>query len=120
MVHGGSAAYDGTKLYVGAHQPPNKPSPGSIYRLDPTTGHIDWYTGLRNGPVLGTPSVDGSGVLAVRTFNQAASTGAVYLVDKSNGTILKKLSFSGPIFAQPVFEGGQLLVAGPSLQAFTP
>jgi len=117
---GGSAAYDGTKLYVGANQPPNKPSSGSGYRLDPTTGRVDWYTGLGNGPVLGSPSVDGSGVLAIPTFNQAASTGAVYLVDKSNGTILKKLSFAGPIFAQPVFEEGRLLVAGPSLQAFTP
>jgi outer membrane protein assembly factor BamB len=117
---GGSAAYDGTKLYVGANQPPTKPSPGSIYQLDPATGHIDWYRGLGNGPVLGTPSLDGAGVLAVPTFNQAANSGAVYLVDKSNGTILNKLAFSGPIFAQPVFEDGQLLVAGPSLQAFAP
>jgi hypothetical protein len=117
---GGSAAYDGTKLYVGANQRPNTTLPGSIYQLDPTTGHPDWYTGLDNGPVIGSPSIDGAGVLAVPTYNQAASTGAVYLVDKSNGTILKKLSFTGPIFAQPVFEGDQLLVAGPTLQAFAP
>jgi len=117
---GGSAAFDGTKLYVGANQRPNTTLPGGIYQLDPTTGHPDWYTGLDNGPVLGTPTVDGAGVLAVPTFNGAGNNGAVYLVDKSNGTILKKLSFAGPIFAQPVFEEGRLLVAGPSLQAFTP
>jgi outer membrane protein assembly factor BamB len=117
---GGSAAYDGTSLFVGANEKPGTTMPGSIYELNPSTGAVEWYTGLDNGPVIGTPSLDGSGILAVPTYNQAAFTGAVYLIDKSNGHLLKKLSFNGPIFAQPVFEGGQLLVAGPSLQAFTP
>jgi outer membrane protein assembly factor BamB len=117
---GGSAVYDGTSLYVGANQAPNQTAPGSIYKLNPANGQTQWYTGLDNGPVIGSPSLDGAGVLAVPTYNQANSNGAVYLVNKANGTVLKKFSENFTLFAQPVFANNELLIAGANLQAFAP
>jgi len=117
---GDSAVYDGAALYVGADAATTTAPPGSIYALDPSTGAVLWETALATGPVIGSPSLDGSGVLAVPTYNSKGSTGSVYLVDKSTGLILRTINSSGPIFAQPVFAGGDLFVAGPTLQAYVP
>jgi polyvinyl alcohol dehydrogenase (cytochrome) len=117
---GDSAVYDGTVLYVGADARTPSDPPGSIYALDPATGAVLWETALSTGPVIGSPSLDGSGVLAVPTYNSKGGTSAVYLVDKSNGLILRTITYSGPIFAQPVFANGELFVAGATLQAYIP
>ncbi len=118
---GGSAAYDGSHLFVGADAPTAGAPPGSIYELDPTTGAVLWETALSSGPVVGSPSLDGAGVLAVPTYNSGGNSGAVYLVKASDGSILRTINYpNGPIFAQPVFADGELLVAGPSLQAYVP
>jgi outer membrane protein assembly factor BamB len=116
---GGSAVYDGTSLFVGADAPTAGASPGSVYELS-TSGTELWETPLARGPVVGTPSLDGSGVLAVPTYNSSGGRSAVYLMDKSDGSILRTIMFKGPIFAQPIFADGELLIAGPTLQAFLP
>jgi len=90
-----------------------------MYELT-TSGTVVWETPLSVGPVIGTPSLDGKGVLAVPIYNSTAGTGAVYLMNAATGSILKTMSDSGPIFAQPVFADGELLVAGPGLRAYLP
>jgi outer membrane protein assembly factor BamB len=117
---GGSAVYDGSDLFVGADAPASGAPPGSIYELT-TGGTKVWETPLSTGPVIGTPSLDGSGVLAVPTYNKTTGAlGAVYLINASTGLILRTISYSGPIFAQAVFADGELVIAGPTLQAYVP
>ncbi len=44
-----------------------------------------------------------------------------HLIDKADGSLLQTIaSPDGPIFAQPVFAAGELLVAGDSLNAHPP
>jgi outer membrane protein assembly factor BamB len=116
---GGSADYDGTHLFVGADATTTGAPPGSMYELT-TSGAVVWETSLSTGPVVGTPSLDGSGVLAVPTYNSTGGMSAVYLIDKTDGSILKTITYSDPLFAQPVFADGELLVAGSNLQAYVP
>jgi outer membrane protein assembly factor BamB len=117
---GGSAVYNGSDLFIGADAPVSGDPPGSIYELT-TSGTFVWETALGAGPVIGTPSLDGSDVLAVPTYDKTAGThSAVYLVNASTGAILKTITTSGPMFAQSVFADGELLVAGPTLQAYVP
>jgi outer membrane protein assembly factor BamB len=90
-----------------------------VYELT-TSGAQLWSTPV-DGPVVGGVSLDGSGVLAVPTYNAASGvSSAVYLIDAANGTIERTISTSGPIFAQPVFADNELLVAGSTLQAYAP
>jgi outer membrane protein assembly factor BamB len=118
---GGSAVYDGTHLFVGADARTSGAPPGSIYELNPRTGAVVWEKPLSTGPVIGTPCLDGAGVLAVPTYNHlSGAKNAVFLINKSTGTILRTINYSGPIFAQPVFADGELLIAGPTLQAYVP
>lgn len=84
---------------------------GSISQLNPSTGAFIWQTGLPCS-VLGTPTLDSAGVLAVGTYRctKPAAPGA-YLVDASNGNMLAALPVTSRIFAQPVFAQGTLFVA---------
>jgi polyvinyl alcohol dehydrogenase (cytochrome) len=118
---GGSAIFDGTSLYVGADAQTPTSAPGSMYRLNPTDGQVLWYTPLDTAAVVGSPSLDGAGLLAVPTYNiKTRGSSAVYLIAKTDGSIRRTITYSGPIFAQPVFANGELLVAGPTLQAYVP
>jgi outer membrane protein assembly factor BamB len=125
---GDAAAYDGADLFVGANfcaasMPTctNTTAPGSMYELDPTTGAIVWYTALDSGPVVGGVSLDGKGILAVPTYDSTSGArSAVYLMNAATGAILRTIRYRGPIFSQPVFANGALLIAGPSLQAYVP
>jgi hypothetical protein len=62
---------------------------------------------------MGSPTLNGTGVLAAGTYNTADVTqNAVYLLDASNGNILTTIPQSNNIvFAQPVFAGTHLFVA---------
>jgi len=83
---------------------------GSVRQLDPATGNVLWETGLPNG-VLGTPSLDGAGVLAVGTFGASTTPNAVYLLNAQTGQILRTLITGGHNFAQSVFADGMLFTA---------
>ena len=115
---GGAAVYNGSDLFVGADATTTGAPPGSMYELTPGGTEV-WETALSAGPVVGSPSLDGAGVLAVPTY---VSTGksAVYLMNAANGAILHTISYNGPVFAQPVFADGELIVGGPTLQAYVP
>lgn len=121
---GGSAVWDNDRklLLVGANRKTaTAMEPGGVYALDPSTGADVWYTPLLGGPVVGNPSLDGAGVLAVPTFDRSAGAhNALHLIDESTGAILKTVPYPEPLFAQPVFAAGELLVVGPTFQAYRP
>lgn len=121
---GGSSAYDGARdaLLVGGGQSSlADPALGSAYRLDPATGAVRWRTSLPAGPVLGSLSVDGAGVVAVPTYDAGGGVGRVYLLDEGTGRVLRTLPADGPVFAQPTFSRDHLLVgAGAGVTAWVP
>jgi outer membrane protein assembly factor BamB len=86
---------------------------GSVRAFSPADGSIIWERGLTGGPIMGTPTLNGSGVLAAGTMNlQDTSLNAVYLLAASNGRILATIPQpDNIIFAQPVFAGNHLFVA---------
>jgi outer membrane protein assembly factor BamB len=85
---------------------------GSIRQVNPATGGYLWQTGLPCG-VIGTPTLDSAGVLAVGTYNcTAPNTPGGYLINASTGAILTALPVgSARIFSQPVFAQRNLVVA---------
>ncbi len=107
-----ATAYDGKRLYIGADQVriDGKVYRGSITALDPATGRRLWIRGLPNS-VLGTPSLDGAGVIAVGTYDTSSRPNAVYLVNAATGAIDWTLPTGGFDFAQSVFADGHLFTA---------
>jgi polyvinyl alcohol dehydrogenase (cytochrome) len=85
---------------------------GSIREIDPSTGAYVWQTGLPCA-VMGTPSLDGAGVIAAATYNcPSGSAPGAYLLDASTGAVLATLPVGGSrIFGQPVFAQSNLYVA---------
>jgi len=88
---------------------------GSIEKVNPATGAVIWETGLA-GPPIGTPSLDGSGVIAVETYSSAGD----YLINATTGAILTHLA-TGTEWGQPVFADNYLLIPtqGKGLWAMT-
>ena len=108
----------GTDMTIGG-----KSYPGSVSQLNPATGVPVWTTGISAGPVLGGPTLDGGGVLAVVTFNESSpSANKLYLLNASNGNILATYSANGATFPQPVFADGYLFFTQRSggIQALKP
>lgn len=111
-----AAIWDSTRkqLLVGSNQTTiqSQTFAGSMRAMDPATGAILWETGLTAGPVMGSPTLNGGGVLAAGTYNLPSPTAnAVYLLDASNGNILTTIPEISPVFAQPVFSDTHFLVA---------
>jgi polyvinyl alcohol dehydrogenase (cytochrome) len=107
-----AAVYDGVSLYI-AGDPTTINGVayrGSISRLDPATGTPVWQLGLPNS-VLGTPTMDGAGVIAVGTYDTTATPNAVYLVNAATGQNLRTLTTGGHNFAQSVFADGYIFTA---------
>jgi outer membrane protein assembly factor BamB len=112
-----AAVWDGSHLFVAGGSATTVDGvdyPGAIRSLDPSTGVPVWETGLP-GHVLGTPTLDGSGVLAVASWNSTEDSrdgvAESWLVDASNGRILATLPTRSSAFAQPVFADQYLFVA---------
>jgi outer membrane protein assembly factor BamB len=103
---------------------------GSVRAFNPANGSVIWARGLTGGPIMGSPSLNGAGVIAAGTYNISNVTqNAVYLLDASNGNILSTISQpSTLVFAQPVFADTHLFIANAGgvpfsfgkLTAFTP
>lgn len=116
-----AAIYDGTYLYI-AGDPTTIGGVayrGSIRRVDPGTGAIRWQTGLPN-TVLGSPTMNGGGVIAAGTYDFTATPNAVYLVNSATGKIIRTLGTGGTFFAQSVFANGYVFTAnvGKGLTAY--
>jgi outer membrane protein assembly factor BamB len=86
---------------------------GSVRAFDPANGQILWETGLTGGPIMGSPTLNGAGVLAAGTYERVnPPLNAVYLLDARNGNILTSIPQPNTlVFAQPVFAGNHLFVA---------
>jgi outer membrane protein assembly factor BamB len=102
---------------------------GAVRAFDPANGNVIWETGVTGGPVMGSPTLNGAGVLAAGTYNiNDLTVNAVYLLNAVNGSILATIPETNSIvFAQPVFAGNHFFVAsaGPTasqgkLTAFIP
>ena len=107
-----AAAYDGDDLYVaGPAQTINGVTyDGSVQALDPDTGTARWQTGLPDA-VIGSPTLDGAGVLAVGTYQFTGSQNAIFLLNAATGAILRRVAGGSPDFAQSVFAEGQMFTA---------
>lgn len=83
---------------------------GSVQALNPTTGKPIWRTGL-TGWIVGSPSEDGTGVIAAPVLISPIGISGVYLLSASTGKILKFINTEPQgMFAQPVWDGKYLLV----------
>jgi outer membrane protein assembly factor BamB len=110
-------AFDATtrRLYVASNQTVINAQTfrGSVRAFNPADGTVLWETGLSGGPIMGSPSLNGSGVLAAGTYNITNVTlNACYLLNATTGAILKTIAQPNTlVFAQPVFAGNHLFVA---------
>jgi outer membrane protein assembly factor BamB len=105
------AAFDGTRLYVGGNATTvgGTTYAGSLRALDPANGGPVWQVGLPAN-VLGTPTVNGSGVVAASTLEFFSAANATRLFDAGTGAILNTLP-TQHVFAQPVWAEQSLIVA---------
>lgn len=116
-----AAVWDGTRLIEGGGDTTTingTTYQGSVRSLNPATGTPVWQTGLP-GAVLGSPTEDGSGVIAAPVFQSTTGNLGVYLLSASTGAILDFISTSPSlVFGQPVFAYQKLLVASAALTAY--
>lgn len=115
-----AAIYDGTSLYLAGPATTIRGVSyrGSIERRNPATGRLAWQTGLPNG-VIGGPTMNGAGVIAVGTYDFTKHPNAIYLVSAATGRILRTLVSGSADFAQSVFANGWLFTAnGAGLDAW--
>ena len=110
-----AAIYNGHSLFIAGDETKVRgvPHRGSIRRFIPATGQIKWQIGLPNG-VIGSPTVDGAGVIALGTDGSSSVRNAVYLIDAATGRKLRTLIRGSGYFAQPVFADGRLFTASGS------
>ncbi len=86
---------------------------GSVQELNPSNGQPIWQTGLP-GPPIGSCSEDGEGVVACSVYTgDTPEDMGFYLLNANNGQIIEHISTPGSfLFAQPVFDNNDLIVAG--------
>jgi polyvinyl alcohol dehydrogenase (cytochrome) len=110
-----AAIYDGTHLFMGGNPTTINGTAyrGSVRELDPATGAILWETGLPNA-VMGSPTMNGGGLIGVGTFDSTTTPNAVYLLNATNGAIVKTVNSGGRTFGQPVFANGYFFTSNVS------
>ena len=111
-----AAIWNGKSLIIGGGAPTTIGGTtylGSVQALNPATGKPLWQTGIP-GFVVGTPTEDGDGVVAAQVYGaDTEANQGVYLLNAANGDIIGRISLPKTlVFAQPVFAGNDLLVAG--------
>ena len=109
------AIWDGTRLIAGAGTNTTINGvnyQGGLYAMNPATGGPLWQRGLP-GQIVGSPTEDGSGVVAAPIWSSSTNNYGIYLVDAASGKILRYIPLGqNRIFGQPVFAGNYLLVDG--------
>ncbi len=102
-----AAVWNGKHLFVAANKTTinARSFAGSIRMISPATGAYLWQRGLSADPI-GTPTLDGAGVLAVTEY---AKAGELVLINAASGAVLRTIA-TGPDFGQPVFADNMMLV----------
>jgi len=97
-----SAAYDGTRLYVGGDA--TNTCAGTVNALNPSTGAFIWQHCFSDGFVMGGVTVTSGGVVAVGEGNNIA------MVSAATGATLNTYTASGlgPFWGPPSVAGGNL------------
>jgi polyvinyl alcohol dehydrogenase (cytochrome) len=106
-----SAIWDGHRLFLAATKTTigGTQYAGSVRRLDPATGAVLWARGLGKA-ILGSPTLNGSGVLAAGSYALGAAN-VVYLLNSATGQVLTSIPVGNhTVFGQPVFADGYLLI----------
>jgi hypothetical protein len=114
-----AAVWNGKHLFVAANKTTINGTTfaGSVRMVNPATGAYLWQRGISGAPI-GTPTLDGAGVLAVTEYVKA---GHLVLINAATGAVLRTIS-TGPDFGQPVFADAMMLVPTQNngLWAYTP
>ena len=106
-------AFDGTSLYLGSNNTTIKGTKyqGAVRSVNPATGAYHWQTGL-TGPIVGSPTADGAGVVAAASFGSTVKQNGVWVLSTATGQILWSRSLGADsTFAQPVFADEYLILA---------
>lgn len=107
-----ATVWDGTRLIVGggaATTINGVTYPGSVQALDPATGVPLWQTGM-SGTIVGTPTEDGSGVVAAQTYSSTNKQLGVFLLNAATGAQVGFVPTNVSLYGQAVFVGNDLLV----------
>src|SRR5574341_41656 len=83
--------FDGEDLYAGTEE-------GSVSRIDPETGSIEWRAPLA-GAVRAGPIVTPYGLVVATTSD------SLYMLDRSTGTVRSRLRIPGSVLATPATDG---------------
>lgn len=104
-------AYDGRDLYFGGTQTTvdGAAASGSVQARVAATGQLIWITALPGG-VIGSPTMDGGGVVAAGTYGASGSPDGIYLIDAATGGVVQDMQ-DGTVFAQTVFANNWLFGA---------
>jgi polyvinyl alcohol dehydrogenase (cytochrome) len=102
-------AYNGTDLFFGGGTVTINGTTygGSVQERTASTGTVVWITGMA-GAVLGSPTLDGGGVLTAGTHGGASP--GVDLIDATSGAVIEQLT-AGVTFGQSVFASDLLFTA---------
>jgi outer membrane protein assembly factor BamB len=102
-----AAVWNGKHLFVAANRTTINGTTfaGSIRMVNPATGAYLWQRGITGAPI-GTPTLDGAGVLAVTEY---VKSGQLVLINAATGAVLRTIP-TGPDFGQPVFADNLMLV----------
>jgi outer membrane protein assembly factor BamB len=96
-----SAAYDGTRLYVGGDITPS--CSGTVNALNPSTGAFIWQHCFTDGGfVIGGVTVTSGGVVAVGEGSNIA------MVSAATGATVATFTGTGPFYGPPSVAGGTL------------
>jgi outer membrane protein assembly factor BamB len=107
-----SAVWDGSHLFIAGTQTMINGTTyfGSIREVNPATGSVIWATGLP-GAIMGTPTLDGSGVIAAASYDGATgATNAAFLLNASNGNLLSTITTNSKDFGQLVFADSYMFI----------
>jgi outer membrane protein assembly factor BamB len=114
--------FDGSNLYLAGNGTTINGTAydGSMLKVNPATGAVAWQTGL-TGTLIGTPGMDGAGVIAAASYGSTTNHNGVFLINAATGQILKTIPYGKwKTFGQPVFADGSLFVASANgLRAYT-
>jgi len=102
-------AYNGTDLFFGGGKIviDGTQYPGSVQERSPSTGAVQWTTPV-GGNVIGSPTLDGGGVLAVGAYGGTAP--GIYLINAATSDVIEELQ-AGSTFGQSVFAREWLFTA---------